>query len=214
MRPLVALAVLMPILTGAAEDPRTKVVLESDCHTEASRRQITLFANGTVRLRDGMGATRTMRLVELGASETQAYVNRLAEITFDDLAPQSRGLDGEHVESCRVEIGLPDTEPRVFTYEEFDSLTLGLRHTLLVVDDLVAEFAMVREVEHRPRGYEPEIGDIVVRRLDGARFEVLGFTLEGTGVELEGIDQPMTVFILEDELLDEFDPVDDVGEGG
>ncbi len=213
MSRLATLAALLPLLAGASEDPRTQVVLESECRTVASQRQLTLFANGTLRLRDGEGATRTMRLVELGNSETEAYVARLSEIAFDDLAPQSRGLQGDLVESCRVEIDLPRDEPRVFTYDAFDSLTLGLRHVLLVIDDLIAEFQTVSDVEARARGYDPEIGDILVRRSDGARFEVLGFTMEGTGVELEGIDQPITVFVREDQILDEYDPQGEAGEG-
>ena len=190
----------------AEEDPRSRVVVDSDCRTEASRRQLTLFANGTLRLRDGIGATRTMRLVELGESELQAYVNRLAEIRFDDLAPQSPGLDGEWVESCTVELAVAGEVERRFEFGKFDTVSLGLKHALLIIDDLIAEVQDVRETVARARGYTPEIGDIVVRRRDGARFEVLGFTIEGTGVELEGIDQPITVFILKEAILDEYDP--------
>lgn len=208
MSRIAALLLLLSWLGLSEEDPRSTVVLESDCHTETSRRQLTLFANGTLRLRDGIGATRTMRLAELGDNELQAYLNRLSDIRFDDLAPQSSGLEGDWVESCRIELAVPGAHRRVFEYAKFDTVSLGLKHVLLLVEDLLAEFHSVREAAARPRGYEPELGDIVVRRRDGARFEVLGFTLEGTGVELEGIDQPITVYILKDSILDEYDPPD------
>ena len=203
----VTLLLVAPLAQGSAEeDPRSRVVVDSDCRTETSRRQLTLFANGTLRLWDGSGATRTMRLAELGASELEAYVNRLAAVRFDDLAPHSQGLEGEWVESCRLELALPGHETKRFEYGRFDTLPHHLKHILLVLDDLQAEVEEARETTARARGYTPEIGDIVVRRRDGARFEVRGFTLEGSGVELQGIDQPLTVFILEDEILDEYDP--------
>lgn len=203
---LLLLGLSLPRPGAGDEDPRSRVLADSDCRTTTSRRQLTLFANGTVRLRDGSGATRTLRLAELGTSELEAYVARLAAIAFDDLAPQSRGLEGDLVESCRIELALPEASERVWEFDKFDTLPLGLEHVLLVLDDLLAEVEGVRQTQARARGYTPQIGDIVVRRRDGARFEVLGFTLEGTGVELEGIDQPITVFILEDDILDEYDP--------
>ena len=36
-----------------------------------------------------------MRLAELGDSELRAYINRLEDISFDDLAPQAKGLEGD-----------------------------------------------------------------------------------------------------------------------
>jgi hypothetical protein len=140
--------------------------------------------------------------------ERDAYVARLSAIEFDDMAPQLRGLEGDLVESCTLELELPGTETRRFDWEQFDTLPHGLRHVLLVVDDLLVEFETARELDLRPRGYEPELGDILVRRIDGASFEIRGFSVEGTGVELEGIEQPVTVFLLLDNLLDEFDPAD------
>jgi hypothetical protein len=211
MSRLAAATVLFSLLELAPQDPRSVVLVVSDCRTETSRRELTLFANGTMRLLDGLGATRTMRLVELGRAELEAYVNRFAEIPFDDMAPQLEGLEGDLVESCRLELAVPGHEHRAFIYEQFDTLSLGLRHALLVVDDLFLEFETAREIASRPRAYEPEIGDVLVRRLDGARFEVRGFSVEGSGIELEGLEQPVTLFILKDSLLDEFDPAD-VGE--
>ena len=192
---IAVLLVLTSWLVGTDQDPRSQVVLESDCMTEASRRQITLFANGTVRMRDGLGATRTMRLVELGDVELRAYQNRLRDIRFDDLAPHSSGMEGSLVERCKVEVAPPESETLLFEYGQFDTIPLGLKHVLLLIEDLVVEFESVREAAARPRGYEAKIGYIVTRRHDGARFEIRSFTLEGYGVELEGLDQPITIYL-------------------
>ena len=142
---IAVLLVLTSWLVGTDQDPRSQVVLESDCMTEASRRQITLFANGTVRMRDGLGATRTMRLVELGDVELRAYQNRLRDIRFDDLAPHSSGMEGSLVERCKVEVAPPESETLLFEYGQFDTIPLGLKHVLLLIEDLVVEFESVRE---------------------------------------------------------------------
>lgn len=205
---------LVALLAGSAaaeEDPRSRVLLRSSCETEASARELTLFANGTVRLREGMGATRTMRLSELGDSELRAYINRLEDIAFDDLAPQAKGIEGDLVERCELELELPEEEPKELVYGQFDSIPHGFRHVLLVVDDLLLVAQSERLAGERVRAFEPELGDFVVRRRDSARFEVVGFSIEGTGVEIRGIDQPVTIYILKDQLLTEFEPDPDPG---
>lgn len=218
--PLLASAVLvwsaLPS-SATASDPRSRVLLASDCRTETARREVTLFANGTIRIRTGRGATREMRLAELGRSELDAYVARLDEIEFDDLASSSPGLEGDWVEDCRLVLDLPGGERRLFEYGPYDSIPLGWKHVLLIVDDLLEELETSRLADGRVRGYAPEPGDILLRRSDGARYEVLGMTLEGSGVELQGLDEPMTVFIQLDHLLEQFEPAEGVeaddGEG-
>ncbi len=204
---------LLLLLPGAAqqevEDLRTRVLLERLCENDFSRRQLTLFANGTLRLRDGVGATRVMRLAELGSVELEAFLRRLEAIRFDDLAPSYPGLDGEWVESCRLDLHLPELDQLSFEYGPYDTISLGLRHVLFVVDDLMLEFEFGQPGSTRVREFKVEVGDLVVRRRDGALFEVLGFTLEGTGMELQGIDQPVTLYILKEDVQIEFDPVGD-----
>lgn len=192
--------------SAGGEDARSRVILSSDCRTTSSRRELTLFANGTLRIFDGLGATREMRLAELGRAELEAYVARLRKISFDDLPPGSAGLEGEWVERCRLELRLAGEEPRVLAYGPYDSLPLAWKHVQLLVDDLLEEIRARPEADERVRRYEPEVGDILVRRSDGARYEVLGFTLEGNGVELLGLEEPLPIYILGDHLLDAFDP--------
>ncbi len=83
----------------------------------------------------------------------------------------------------------------------------GLQQVLLIVDDLLLEVGRQGADAGAPiRALELRVGDEVVRRRDGARFTVLGFTMEGTGVELQGIDQPITIILLKDDVRLEFDP--------
>lgn len=210
MRRLLCL-LLLGAVPASGEDPRSQVILERVCVNDFSRQQLTLFGNGTLRLRDGDGATRTMRLAELGQSEFDAFRRRLEEIRFDDLAPRSPGMGGEWVERCTLDLELPGLDRRSFEYGPYDTHSLGLRHMLLIVDDLLLELEAARPGGSRERAFRFDVGDLLVRRRDGARFEVLGFTVEGTGVELQGIDQPVTLFVLKQDVQLEFDPVENEG---
>ena len=50
-----------------------------------------------------------------------------------------------------------------------------------------------------PAGYDPLSGDLL-ERTDGVRFEVVGKTLDGLGVELSSPDQPLTIYVPQGEL--------------
>jgi hypothetical protein len=147
-----------------------------------------------------------MRLSELGDAELRAYINRLADIPFDDLALQAEGLEGDWVERCELLLDLPEEERQELSYGRFDTIPLGFRHVLLVVDDLLVVAQAERLAGDRTRAFDPEIGDFLIRRRDSARFEVVGFSIEGTGVEIRGIDQPVTIYLLKDQLLTDFEP--------
>ena len=44
-----------------------------------------------------------------------------------------------------------------------------------------------------------------LRRFDGTLYQVIGHTGDGAGLELEGIDEPLVVFISLAALRDEFE---------
>jgi hypothetical protein len=209
LAPLTVLLALQPLPIFAqqdqSEDPRSRVVLDQTCENDFSRRQVTLFANGTLRRLVGEGATREMRLAELGPAEYEAFMARLGHLRFDDLAHRSAGMGGDWVESCRLELALPHREKKTFEYGPYDTVSPGLRQILLIFDDLMLEIARVGPDAPRVRGFEVEVRDRVIRRRDGARFEVIGFTLEGNGIELQGLDQPVTIFVVKSEIQLEFD---------
>jgi hypothetical protein len=167
---------------------------------------VTLFANGTLRRLVGEGATREMRLAELGPVEFEAYLARLGELRFDDLAHESSGMGGDWVESCRLELALPYRDKETFEYGPYDTVSPGLRQILLIFDDLMLEIERVGPDAPRARGFEVKVRDRLTRRRDGARFEVISFTLEGNGVELQGLDQPVTIYVVKSEIQLEFDP--------
>lgn len=198
---------LLPLATQASagasesEDPRSRVLLRRECLGENGRADVTLFANGTIRLREGEEPERSMRLGELPRDVLEAYVNRLEEI---DLTETSTGLPETELKwigHCEIQLDLGDGEPRVFHFGRFESLSLALARVNGLVDELVVEVEERMPRGNLPRDYVPRAGDVLVRA-DGARFRLIGYTSDKNGIELQGIDQPLTIYV----------PVEDVDE--
>jgi hypothetical protein len=57
--------------------------------------------------------------------------------------------------------------------------------------------------EHLPEGYEPHPGD-VLKRVDGQLFEVFEFTVDHKGLEMRGVNQPLVLYVLIEQLRQEF----------
>ncbi len=186
-----------------ADDPRARVVVLRDCVTEVGHAELTLFANGTLRLREGERRHERMLLAELSRVELASYLRRLEAIDLSETEEGRAEVEGALVESCRVELALPDRDARSFLFGRFDSLPLALSHLLAVLDELDAETRRRAPRGRLPRGYEPRPGD-VLERIDGARYEVVGFTADLGGVELLGLDTPLTVYINREALAEEF----------
>ncbi|MBP1642728.1 MAG: hypothetical protein H6Q03_1397 [Acidobacteria bacterium] len=182
---------------GESEDPRSRVLVREDCSSTIGRREVTLFANGTVRLLEGPPGQEAMRLGEVGAEDAAAFVRRISEqdLSETDLRGDSPG--GAWVESCLLALDLPDRAPLRFRFGRYASHSLALQTVLAVVRDIeaVAETA-VRESD-LPARYEPRPGDLL-ERTDGLRFEVISFTADGLGVELSSPDQPLTIYVPRD----------------
>jgi hypothetical protein len=63
----------------------------------------------------------------------------------------------------------------------------------------LGEGALRESSRSLPDGYRPRRGD-VLRRVDETLFEVVGFTSDGKGVELQGVDQPLTLYLAPEDL--------------
>src|SRR3954466_15974959 len=90
----------------AAEDPRSFEVLRYECASELGRREVTLFLNGTVRLRDGEPGKEAMGLAELNPDELDGAVNRLAEEDLSESRRLPSGVEGQWVEKCMLALHL------------------------------------------------------------------------------------------------------------
>jgi hypothetical protein len=144
-----------------------------------------------------------MRLAELDPEEVQAYIRRLEG---EDLSEVPEGRDevlGAFVERCLIDLQLPDRDRQRFFFGAFDSLPLGLSRLNAIIDDMYREAIDLAPEGGLPRNYFPEPGDILIRT-DGHRFEVIALTSDRKGVELHGLDDPLTVFVAIEALRQQF----------
>lgn len=181
---------------------RSVELLRYDCRSKIGRREVTLFANGTVRIRDGEIGNEALGLSELDVVELEGFVNRLREIDLSREKPL-RGLDGDWIETCRLVVALPDTKVYDLTVSRYQAQSLTLSNVLRVVEDVAAKVTSLTDREQLPVGYEPKLGD-VLKRIDGEWYRVRGFTADKKAIELQGVDTPLTVFIARDALRREF----------
>ncbi len=205
-----AVAAMLALLAGPrpaapSEDVRGVELLQYDCSSRIARQDLTLFANGTLRLREvEEGGEPRMRLAELGSSELAAFVARLAAEDLSEVDLRGREASGDWVETCELELTLEDQPARLLRFGRLDSLPLALGRLLRVVDDLLLEVERLAPRSRLPADYEARAGDRL-RRFDGNLFEVVAYTGDGGGLELEGIDVPLVLFIPITALRDEFE---------
>jgi hypothetical protein len=192
------------VLPAAARDDRSFEVFDLDCASPLGRRQVTLFANGTVRLREGESGKEAMGLAELDPDALHGALARLAAENLGEIDQLPRGVDGEWVERCELRLALAGRPDRSFRFGRYDALPLPLSRVLRVVEDCAGKVGGVQKREQLPEGYDPHPGD-VLKRNDGQLFEVIAFTADNKGVELLGVDQPLTLYVLRVEMGREFE---------
>jgi hypothetical protein len=199
---------------GSSAEPgiseRSLERLRFDCASEIGRRDLTLFANGTLRLREGPPGIERMWLQELPPDRLRAYLNRLAEPARRETPPANTTASGEWVERCVLELRLEGRPYERYQFDRYDTLTLDLQRTAAIARELADRVDTSRPAEGDtvlPRGYQARVGD-VLRHADGTRYRVNGFTSDGSGVELIGIEQPLTLYVPKTELASRFVALD------
>lgn len=189
------IAAILSCGPAAAElSPKSIELVDHRCVGELAEDDLTLFANGTVRLRERAAEREKMLLAELERFELDGFVNRLLEIDLSEAQSLRSGITGEWISQCGLRLALPDRETEFFRYGRFDVLPHSLENVRQVLGELET-LARTRAVHGElPKTYAPRLGDFV-RRADGELFEVVGFTSDGRGVELNGINQPVTIYV-------------------
>jgi hypothetical protein len=205
--PALLLALLLTALpAGAAkpeDEPRSFEVLRYDCANELGRREITLFLNGTVRLRDGAPGKELMGLGELNPDELDGALHRLAAEDLSEAQRLPSGVEGQWVEKCMLALHLPDKPIQVFHFGRYDTLPLNLSRVVRVAEDVAVEVPDLKGDEQLPVNYVPAVGD-VLKRIDGNLYRVHGISDDKQGMELQGTVQPLTIYIRVDQLRMEF----------
>jgi hypothetical protein len=194
---------LLAALPGRADDRSTEV-LRYECRTDTVRRETTLFANGTIRLRRGKIGNEWMGLTELGQDALQGYLNRLGNEDLTNVTSPVAGPEGAWVEHCSLRLQLAGKELRSFEFGPFDPLQLNFAHVLQIAQELEKKVPVVKDKDELPANYDPRPGDVLKRIGDGLRFRIVAFTGDNKGIELEGIDQPLEIYIAKGELRKKF----------
>ena len=166
-----------------------------------SRSDVTLFANGTVRLRKRQDDVESLLLAELTPDELAAYRNRLRAEGLREDRPVA-GVTGDWLESCRLVVERPQGSAE-FRFGRTDSLPLGLSRVVRIADELRDLESFQNPGSRLPFDYQPRRGD-VLEDADGRRFRIRGFSVVGTGVELEGLTDPLTLYLDRSELRSHF----------
>ncbi len=171
-------------------------VFRLDCRNARFRREISLFGNGTLRVREGAVEAPEMWLGELDRATTSGLIERLQGPDLADVETNSRTVVGDWVETCNFFLSLPGEASRDFQFERLDALELPLQKALSVA---ITALGMVdRSVPSEARDrlsarYTPLLGDVLVSD-DGREFRVSGFASQRTVVEMTGVDQPVLRF--------------------
>ena len=202
---LTALALGLTLVRPAVhgEDLRSLEILRMDCHSAAGRHDVTLFANGMVRVRRGPEARDGMELVQLDPAAFDGIKHRLAKEDLSESDERRIEAGGLDVETCTIRLRVREGDETTFTFQPLDSLSLAQSHVVAIVQELAQLAKSTREVHGLPREYTPLPGD-VLRRINGDLYRVVAMTSDGKGVELEGVEQPFELYVALKELPQEF----------
>ncbi len=206
IRPRFAMAMLLLAALPAwgADDDRSTEILRYECRTDVARRETTLFANGTIRLRKGQIGNEKMGLAELAPDKLEGFVNRLAAEDLSEAKSPDKGPEGSWIERCELRLQLPGKDLQTYHFGQYDPLSLNLSHVVHIAQELEKKVTIVKEADDLPAGYEPRPGDVLKHAGDGNRFRVVSFTSDNKGVELEGIDQPIELYVPKDQIRKKF----------
>jgi len=93
------LFILLLLAARPEDDPSGFEILRYECANDLGRREVTLFLNGTIRLRDGEPGKELMGLGELNPDDLQGALNRLAGEDLSEAQRLPSGVDGQWVEA-------------------------------------------------------------------------------------------------------------------
>ena len=203
------LLLLLPLLgpvpsPGATQDLRSVERLRYSCSNALGRRDITLFGNGTVRLREGPYDAQRMFLAELEPEALWSQLRVLeglrkeAEESRHDFVPP-QPLEGSLVERCTLRLELPGEEPVQASADPLETPPLWVSRAIHAAERLAEQVRPLDSPERLPKSYHPKPGD-VLRNVEGKIYQVISLTSDGRGVELEARDEPMRIFVALSEL--------------
>lgn len=195
------------LAAGDSRDPRTVELFYYGCSDRDQRRDVTLFANGTLRQRRGPWKDQDLQLEEMGQAELRRHVVRLMKIRADVDFPSQFELEGDvggaWVDHCRVALDLPDMGTTELEFGGLSTLPLPLQQLVGFAEELATFTRPLAQPENLPKDYRPDRGEVLRTRY-GSAFRVRGYTSDGGAVELERLDGATIIYVPVEELDDYF----------
>ena len=196
----ICILVLVLIPEVSAQDRRSTIVLQRSCISDLWHGDLSLFANGTVRLRSESNGERSLQLIELDPVEMEGYLNRIDEMNFAEVEQRHFGPTGDWVARCSLLVLQgSSSEPLRFDYLDLSALPLALTRLVSLAGELEEVLRQRTTLGEIGFGYMPRVGDLL-RRSSGDLYEVVGFTSDGSGVELQGVDSPLVEYLSRSEI--------------
>lgn len=191
-------------------DARSWELFRHRCAGQLGERELTLFLDGTIRLRV---SDREGQDVRLGELEEEALARAYGNLRAIQLGigregrewsrpTRGRSLSGEFLQECDVVLHLPELEEKSFLFSPMEILPLWLGQLRQMAEDL-AERTEALAHAGLPKDYQPRHGD-VLRRRDGALFRFVGITSDNKAWMVEQVGQPITTYYPVEDLQEIF----------
>ncbi len=210
---MLALAAMLGTLPVLGDDRSTEL-MRYECSSSLTRRDVTLFANGTVRLRQGPLDEQALFLDELLPEELASYLKQLRDVQASAFAPSvdlaADVPSGDWVEDCEIRLALPGAEPAAYFFSVFEVPPLVVAGLIHVAEDLASFTRVPADSQRLPTAYRPRRGDVLLTA-DGEKFRVMDLTGDGLGVELEELGSPVMIVVPLSELGDFFAALQEPG---
>lgn len=199
-----------PLPLPKVAEPRTWELFRQSCSSPLGKRELTLFLDGTIRLRVRDQEGQDIRLGELPAEPlARTYANlRATQLGIGregkewTQPSQGRSLAGEFLQECEVHLQLPGLEVKNFLFTPMEITPLWLGQLRQLAEELAER---TEKLVHAglPKDYEPQHGDLL-RRRDGVIFRFVGKTSDQKAWMVEQVGQPITTYYSVDDLNELF----------
>jgi hypothetical protein len=191
-----------PVAPHLAPGARESEVFRHDCRNIERRRELTLFANGTVRQRRGRVQDLEMQLGDLAPTELPVVQKRLRDIQHQAALerpwPESNAPRGDFSELCEVSLVL-DGLRLEYSFDRLQAPPLWVASAEQLAWDLAEVVRAATRPPALPSDFVLKSGD-VLRTTDGRLLRFLRETGDGQGLEFETEAADFRIFFRRDDL--------------